>query len=63
MKGESLPFKAYDRLFLFVCVVSSANSEPQREVVLFDKADVNDDGQLTLAELNKVFFLFDANSK
>ena len=37
--------------------------EGQREVVLFHKVDTNQDDQLTRAELDAVFLLFDNNSK
>ncbi|XP_063419950.1 uncharacterized protein LOC134705124 [Mytilus trossulus] len=38
-----------------------ADSEPQREQILFEKVDKNLDGYLTRAELDSVFLLFDTN--
>ena len=42
-------------------VISSSDSEPQREEILFEKVDKNLDGYLTKAELDSVFLLFDIN--
>ena len=39
------------------------SSEPQREGVLFGRADEDGDGLLTESELRRVFLDFDTNSK
>ncbi|KAH3796892.1 uncharacterized protein LOC127837469 isoform X2 [Dreissena polymorpha] len=46
----------------FVFVTVSRCDEGQREVVLFHKVDTNQDDQLTRAELDAVFLLFDNNT-
>ncbi|OWF52599.1 uncharacterized protein LOC110447530 [Mizuhopecten yessoensis] len=49
---------------LVVCALVASvlsNSEPQREVILFDKADGDNDGQLSRAELDNIFLAFDVN--
>ncbi|XP_071096853.1 insoluble matrix shell protein 5-like [Haliotis cracherodii] len=40
----------------------SCNSEPQKEVVLFNAVDQDKDGKLTPAELEAIFLFFDANN-
>ncbi|XP_060071191.1 uncharacterized protein LOC132551101 [Ylistrum balloti] len=49
---------------LVVCALAASvlsDSEPQREVILFDKVDGDQDGQLTVSELDNIFLAFDVN--
>ncbi|XP_052787772.1 uncharacterized protein LOC128222718 [Mya arenaria] len=48
-------------LFVFAafCLLAARCDEGQREVALFNKVDTNHDYQLTRAELDQVFLLFD----
>ncbi|WAR30934.1 hypothetical protein MAR_033476 [Mya arenaria] len=51
-------------LFVFAafCLLAARCDEGQREVALFNKVDTNHDYQLTRAELDQVFLLFDNDS-
>ncbi|KAL5013078.1 hypothetical protein ScPMuIL_011629 [Solemya velum] len=44
---------------VFACCMAS--TEPERELMLFDRADRNHDGELTFTELSAVFMVFDIN--
>ncbi|XP_033759165.1 calmodulin-like protein 7 [Pecten maximus] len=52
---------------LFLSVVCAlvatvlSSSEPQREVILFDKVDNDKNGQLSVSELDNIFLAFDVN--
>ncbi|XP_069119425.1 uncharacterized protein [Argopecten irradians] len=49
---------------LVACTLAAsvlASSEPQREVILFDKADSDGSGVLSRSELDNIFLAFDVN--
>ncbi|XP_067660663.1 insoluble matrix shell protein 5-like [Haliotis asinina] len=48
-------------LAVFLGLVN-CNSEPQKEVMLFNKVDMDKDQKLTRTELQDIFLLFDSNN-
>jgi len=49
-------------ILLALCPLVHASSEPQREALLFNQADKNQDGELTESDLRVIFLDFDVNN-